>query len=106
MADFEFRDLGGGRFAISGVLGFPTASEIFELSKKYFEPHSVIEVDFSGVERSDSAGLALLLEWVNWARNYVREIHYREIPEQIFAIAAISEVESMLTAGTRWTGAK
>lgn len=104
MADFEFRDLGDGRFAISGALNFATATEIFETSKRYFEEHSIIEVDFSGVERSDSAGLAVLLEWVNWAKYYVREIRYLQIPAQIMAIAEISEVDTMLTVGARWTG--
>jgi len=37
MADFEFRDLGDGRFALSGVLGFETATDILELSRDYFE---------------------------------------------------------------------
>lgn len=104
MADFEFHDLGDGRFALAGVLGFETASAVFERSKLYFEPHSIIEIDFSGIERSDSAGLALLLEWVNWARFYVREIRYHAVPAQIQAIAEISEVDAMLSAGARWTG--
>jgi phospholipid transport system transporter-binding protein len=97
-------DLGGGRFAVHGVLGFPTVTKVLEESKELFSEHSIIEVDFSGVERSDSAGLALLIEWVNWAKHYVREISYKNIPKQIRAIAQISEVEWMLTAGARWTG--
>ena len=104
MADFEFKDLGRGHFALSGVLGFETATAIFAMSKQHFASHAIIEIDFSGVERSDSAGLALLLEWVNWAKSSVREIRYRSIPRQIMAIAEISEVDAMLTAGARWTG--
>ncbi|MEM9759803.1 MAG: STAS domain-containing protein [Pseudomonadota bacterium] len=104
MAEFSFSDAGGGRFALSGVLGFETAGEIVALSRTHFAKHSVIEVDFAGVERSDSAGLAVLLEWVNWAKISVREIHYINIPKQILAIAEISEVDSMLSAGARWTG--
>ena len=34
----------------------------------------------------------------------VREIRYENVPEQLVSIAAISEVETMLTAGERWTG--
>ena len=69
-----------------------------------FEEHSSIEVDFAGVIDSDSAGLALLLEWVNWAKYTVREIHFHNVPGQVNAIAQISEVEEMLIAGARWTG--
>ena len=56
------------------------------------------------VQDGDSAGLAVLLEWVNWAKNYVREIRYINVPDEIVAIAQISEVDDMLTKGERWTG--
>jgi len=102
--DCQIEDLGEGRFAVHGVLGFETVTRVLEGSKSLFSEHSIIEVDFSGVERGDSAGLALLIEWVNWAKYYVREIRYKNIPKQIAAIAEISEVQSMLTAGARWTG--
>jgi phospholipid transport system transporter-binding protein len=100
----QLEPLGEGRFRVNGVLGFGTVSRVLDASKTLFSEHSVIEVDFSGVERSDSAGLALLIEWVNWAKHYVREISYKNIPKEIHSIAEISEVGWMLTAGARWTG--
>jgi len=102
--DCQIQDLGEGRFAVHGVLGFETVTKVLEVSKTMFSEYSIIEVDFSNVERSDSAGLALLIEWVNWAKHYVREISYKNIPEEIRSIAEISEVEWMLAAGARWTG--
>lgn len=105
MSEIRFEDLGDGRFALKGDLEFETAPEVLERSRDLFADHASIEVDLTEVRRADSAGLALLLEWVNWARNYVREIRFINIPEQITAIAQICEVENMLTAGERWTGA-
>lgn len=104
MSHFEFNDVGEGRFAINGELGFGTVDELLRQSKDKFADYSVITIDFAGVTASDSAGLALLLEWVNWAKHYVREIHYENMPTQISAIAEISEVDTMLRAGERWTG--
>jgi phospholipid transport system transporter-binding protein len=101
---FEFAVLGGGRFAINGVLGFATVTEILERSKELFDDHPVIKIDFSGVTKADSAGLALLLEWINWAKHYQREVRYFNVPKQVQAIAHISEVEDLLHAGERWTG--
>lgn len=101
----EFDVLGGGRFAIRGELGFKTARDALEQSKALFAQHSIIELDLGGVRRADSAGLALLLEWVNWARNSAREVTFRNLPAQILSIAAISEVEDMLYSAQRWTGA-
>ena len=97
-------ELGGGRFAIKGELTYATAAMLLEQSKDKFADHAVIKVDMSEVTRSDSAGLALLLEWVNWAKHFVREIRYFNIPRPISAMAEISEVDDMLRAGERWTG--
>jgi phospholipid transport system transporter-binding protein len=52
----------------------------------------------SGVRQSDSAGLALLLEWVSWAQHYEREIVYENIPAQLMSIAEISEVTDILAS--------
>jgi phospholipid transport system transporter-binding protein len=103
-AQFQLTERGGGRFVLSGVLGFATATEILVASKRLFADHAVLKVDLSGVTHSDSAGLALLLEWINWAKHYRREIRYFDIPAQILAIARISEVGDLLRAGERWTG--
>jgi phospholipid transport system transporter-binding protein len=104
--EVTFSDLGGGRFAVSGALGFTTAMEALDTSKRLFEDYSIIELDLAGLVRADSAGLALLLEWVNWARHTAREIRFLNIPAQITSIAEISEVEDMLHMGERWTGAQ
>jgi len=104
VSDYVFEDKGDGTFAIIGKLTFKTVTDIFEESKEAFEEHAVITVDLSGVTESDSAGLALLLEWINWAKYYVHEIQYKNLPDQIKAIAEISEVEDMLHAGERWLG--
>jgi phospholipid transport system transporter-binding protein len=102
--ELEFEALGDGKFAMRGDLGFETVTGALEASKDLFEDYPRIEIDLSGISEGDSAGLALLLEWVNWAKFYVREIRFIGIPKQIRAIAEISEVEDMLRVGERWTG--
>ncbi|MEJ2514713.1 MAG: STAS domain-containing protein [Gammaproteobacteria bacterium] len=100
----EFVDKGDGHFAVRGDLTFRTAGIALAESKELFADHSILEIDLSEVKRTDSAGLALLLEWVNWAKNYVREIRFRNVPDEIFSIAQISEVDDLLSKGERWTG--
>ncbi|MBA3563470.1 MAG: STAS domain-containing protein [Gammaproteobacteria bacterium] len=104
MPEFELKSLGDDKFAIRGALTFETVTGALETSKDLFEDHARIEIDLSGVTESDSAGLALLLEWINWAKHYVREIRYTDIPGPMRAIAEISEVEDLLRVGERWTG--
>lgn len=104
MGKFELEDLGGGRFALSGEATFDTAERILRASEEPFEEHTQLEIDLSAVSKSDSAGLALLLEWVTWANHTVREIRFVGMPERIAAIAKTTEVEPLLSRGERWAG--
>jgi len=104
MSKFELQDLGEGRFALSGEITFETAERVLLASEEPFEQHTRIEVDLSGVTKADSAGLALLLEWITWANHTVREIRFLSMPERILAIARTTEVEQLLKRGERWAG--
>jgi len=104
MSDFELRDLGEGRFSLSGEMSFETAERILLASEDPFEQHTRIEVDLSGVELADSAGLALLLEWITWANHTVREIRFQSMPDRVMAIAKTTEVDHLLKRGERWAG--
>jgi len=104
MSDFTLKDLGDGHFALSGEMTFDTAESILQASEKPFDEHTRLEIDLSGVTMSDSAGLALLLEWVTWANHTVREIRFSGMPDRVLAIAKTTEVDELLTRGERWAG--
>ena len=104
MNKFELKDLGEGHFALDGEMTFETAERILMASEEPFEQHTRIEVDLAGVTRADSAGLALLLEWITWANHTVREIRFLSMPERVLAIARTTEVEQLLKRGERWAG--
>ena len=104
MSRFELEDLGEGRFALRGEMSFDTAERILLESEESFEQHTRLEVDLSGVDQTDSAGLALLLEWITWANHTVREIRFVGMPERVLAIAKTTEVDHLLRRGERWAG--
>lgn len=104
MSDFTLEDRGDGCFTLTGEMTFDTAERILRDSEEPFEAHSQLEIDLSGVTQSDSAGLALLLEWVTWANHTVREIRFIGMPERVRAIAKTTEVEKLLLRGERWAG--
>lgn len=104
MRDYELIDHGNGRISLNGRMGFDTAGAILRESEPLFEKHTRIEVDLSGVTHSDSAGLALLLEWITWANHTVREIRFTGIPEKVRQIAKTTEVDDLLRKGERWAG--
>lgn len=87
-----------GRYRVSGVLDATTAPGLVKQMEKAFTAgeQSDVHVDLAGVKESDSSGLALLLEWLRLARQQRRAIHFTNIPEQICALARISEVEELL----------
>ncbi len=104
MSSYSLSDLGEGRFALVGAMSFATAERILRQSEQQFEKYTRIEVDFAGVTDADSAGLALLLEWITWANHTVREIRFVSMPERIVAIAKTTEVDHLLNRGERWSG--
>ncbi|HKJ20035.1 MAG: STAS domain-containing protein [Gammaproteobacteria bacterium] len=104
MSEFTLEDRGDGHFALSGEMTFDTAEKILAASGDMFDEHTQLEVDLSEVTESDSAGLALLLEWVTWANHSVREIRFTGMPERVLAIARTTEVEPLLMRGERWSG--
>ena len=55
-----------------------------------------LDIDLSHVERSDSAGLALLVECLRHARQSGKTIRFFNIPAQMLAIARVSGLDEVL----------
>lgn len=89
-----------GRIVVTGELTFATARDARQVGTLVLEgsraPNLVI--DCAGVARGDSAGLAVLLDWLAWARRKARPIRLENLPSSLVAIAKISEVDGLLTA--------
>jgi phospholipid transport system transporter-binding protein len=58
-----------------------------------------LEFDCAGISAADSAGLAVLIDWLAYARARGRTLRYRQLPAGIAALARISEVEELLARG-------
>jgi phospholipid transport system transporter-binding protein len=97
----KLESLGAGRFRVSGVLDASTAREVLEQSESRFEQCQELDVDLGGVGESDSAGLALLIEWLRLARQGEKTIRFANVPAQIEALARISEVEDLIAGSEK-----
>jgi len=53
-------------------------------------------VDLAGLEASDSSAVALLLEWLSWARAAGRDVRFENPPEALRTIAGLSQVDTIL----------
>ena len=98
MAAFRIEGAGPGRLVASGELGFATAAAALESGLRLIESGLAWTVDLAGITASDSAGLAVLVEWLSAARARGATLHYEAVPAQILAIARISELEDLLVA--------
>jgi phospholipid transport system transporter-binding protein len=88
-----------GRIVVTGELTFATAREARHIGLLVFESSTAqrLGVDCSGVTRADSAGLAVLLDWLAWGRRKSRPVSFENLPASLVAIARISEVDGLLT---------
>ena len=97
--------LGGGLVDVKGPVTFATAGKLLEASGAMFTDQATVTVSLDGVTSVDSAGLALLLEWLRQARADGRAVRFLGIPEKLLAIARLSGVEALLTRGYSPAGA-
>jgi len=92
----QLESLGEGRFRVGGLLDATTVTRLLEDGQTRFHGVSDVIVDLGGVTESDSSGLALLLEWLRLARKGNQRIRFEHVPQQIIALARISEVDDLL----------
>jgi phospholipid transport system transporter-binding protein len=88
---------GPGRFTLAGEIGFEDAGRLLAEGDAAFAGLASAEVDLANVERFDSAGLALLLEWSLAAREAGRTVRYRNLPSAASTLAGISDVTELLS---------
>jgi phospholipid transport system transporter-binding protein len=77
---------------MSGELSFATVGA---LSTEFTQQTPPKVVDLCDVTRTDSAGLALLIEWLKQSK--ATPITFRNIPAQMLSIATVCGVQDMLS---------
>jgi phospholipid transport system transporter-binding protein len=55
-----------------------------------------LELDCAAVADADSAGLAVLVDWLAWARASGRVLRLKNVPAKLLDIARISELDELL----------
>ena len=93
-ASFEMSD--GDRARVIGSLHFTTVSALLTAGVAAINAGRAAVIDLAGVTASDSAGLALLIEWLSVAKAAGRTLRFDNIPSQLQQLARLSEVEELL----------
>ena len=87
-----------GRLSVRGELDFDSAPAALSRGIELLGDAQDCASDLSGLSSGDSAGLAVLIEWVASARRRGATLRYTGVPAQMRAIARISALEELLTA--------
>jgi phospholipid transport system transporter-binding protein len=99
-ARISISESSAGRVVVTGELTFGTAREARKIGILVLESSRAdrIVVECYAVTRADSAGLAVLLDWLAWGRRRSKPLSLQNLPASLIAIARISEVDGFLTA--------
>jgi phospholipid transport system transporter-binding protein len=95
----SFEVLEGDRARVVGSLHFTTVSALLTAGVEAINAARASVIDLGGVVASDSAGLALLIEWLSIAKAAGRGLRFENIPTQLQQLARLSEVEELLAPG-------
>lgn len=79
-----------GHFVIDGDLTFATIDKQTLKSFSFLKAAKEITIDLSRVSNTDSAGLALMIEWIKYSRHNRTQLSFKNIPEQLLNLAKLS----------------
>ncbi len=93
MSQLQLIDKGAGYFLVDGDLTFSTIGKKTVKSLEFLSSAKEITLDLSGVVTTDSAGLALMIEWVKYARGNRIQVTFKKIPQQLLNLAKLSGLD-------------
>jgi phospholipid transport system transporter-binding protein len=84
-------------FQVEGELNLTTAPDLLLTMLSQFPSGGCeVQIDLEGVTRSDSAGLALLVEWLRLAEQQGITLQFHNLPSQLREIARVSDLLPLL----------
>ena len=96
LPSLKLETLAPDRIALSGALSFGDAAQALKQLRAALSGRASVSVDLSGVQRADSAGLAVLLAVAGDARRDKQALRLEAAPEGLRALAQLCEVEHLL----------
>jgi phospholipid transport system transporter-binding protein len=100
MAEPRIEETGHGSWLLVGDLSFTTVPALRGGLDIKSADRPRISIDLAGVTRSDSAGLALLIEWLRESERLGKIITFLNMPAQMQSIARVCGLEGILPADT------
>ena len=88
----------GDVLRLAGDLGLTSVGGVLEDGRAAIAaaPGRAVVLDLSGVDKSDSAGLALVVDWLRAARRRDLALSIRGAPAQLALIARVSGLDELI----------
>lgn len=85
-----------GMFAVRGEMDFSSVESLWRQADEQFQGPAALQIDLGGVSRADSAGVALLVEWLCQAKERGQQLRFVNIPAQMTAIINVADLDELL----------
>jgi len=85
---------------VSGELTFETVPALYRESLGWFAGSPALVIDLAPVTRADSAGLALLIEWLRGAEKAGCQLKFTNIPQQVQNLIRINGLNGALQSAS------
>ena len=90
-------DSGAGSWLLQGELDFESVPDLLRHAGARMLGKERLEVDLKAVTRADSAGLALLVEWLRESETAGNDIVFINVPPQLLSIARVCGLDEILS---------
>lgn len=95
---FALHEAAQGRYSVSGELTYATAPVALKRTLRLFRAQTSVVFDLRKVARADSAGIALLIEWVRLARKSGASLRLENMPDQVENLVRVSGTGALLAS--------
>ena len=97
MADAQLVENEDGSWLLQGDLVFATVLTVLQHAGVNMLGNRQLRVDLRDVTRADSAGLALLVEWLRESEIAGNSIEFVNVPAQLLSIARVCGLDDILS---------
>lgn len=87
------------RVVWAGALTFDHVRQAVSQGSEFLQEHRPIIFDLKDVVRCDSAGLAVVLEWMRLARQQGSQLKFVNLPDKMVDLARVSCLDGILPLG-------
>ncbi len=90
MPPFNIVEQTAGHFLVEGELTFVNLDKKTVTSFGFLNSGQEICIDLQKIAVADSAGLALLVEWIKHSKHYATKLTFKNVPQQLLTLAKLS----------------